>query len=161
MSKCERCGKEFFHKQSESQKPRFCGKLCSGKYRSKLSDFPLKNIQKNPKWIKNHFVSIPRGKNHWNWQGGIASLYQTLKNSLQWKRWRTAVFERDKYKCQDCGASGYLEPHHIIPIRSHRNKYELFNLKNGITLCRLCHQKTFWKEENFVVKYTAMVLTKG
>jgi len=55
--------------------------------------------------------------------------------------WRKAVFERDKYTCQECGqVSGYLQAHHIKPFAYFKELRT--ELSNGITLCRKCHNKT-------------------
>lgn len=82
-----------------------------------------------------------------------------IRQSFQWRDWRLAVFERDNYTCQECKArGGYLEPHHIIPVRS--NESRLFDITNGITLCRPCHQKTVWKEEQYQDKYMSMIVSQ-
>jgi 5-methylcytosine-specific restriction endonuclease McrA len=64
-----------------------------------------------------------------------------LRYSKMAKDWRTAVFERDNYTCQECHArGGRLEAHHIKPFGffpEHR-----FDINNGLTLCRDCHNKT-------------------
>ncbi len=55
--------------------------------------------------------------------------------------WRTKVFERDLYTCQNCGeVGGRLEAHHIKP-------WSLFSelrfaIDNGRTLCKDCHKQT-------------------
>lgn len=63
--------------------------------------------------------------------------------------WRNAVFARDKYTCQHCGAHGVnLNAHHIRPWYLYPN--ERFNENNGITLCKKCHarmHKAGWKSE--------------
>lgn len=97
------------------------------------------------------------GENHWNWKGGKSTYKHHLRSMLEWKQWRTAVFERDGYQCQECGVLGaYLEPHHILPIRT--NDEAVFDTNNGITLCRPCHQKTIWKEADYQEKYSAIVM---
>lgn len=103
-------------------------------------------------------MKIPKRskEKHWNWKGGITTEKHNLRNSLEWKKWRLEIFERDGYICQECRIQGgYLEPHHIFPIRS--NKDNLFNTNNGITLCRPCHQKTIWKESDYQEKYSKIV----
>ena len=55
--------------------------------------------------------------------------------------WRRAVFERDNYTCQWCGVRGsYLEADHIKPWAYFPDLR--FELSNGRTLCRLCHDTT-------------------
>lgn len=58
-----------------------------------------------------------------------------------YRDWRKAVFERDNYVCQDCGAKGgYLTAHHI---KSWAKYPELrYELSNGKTLCEPCHTRT-------------------
>lgn len=55
--------------------------------------------------------------------------------------WRKSVFERDDYTCQICLKKGsYLEADHIKPWAFFPElRYEL---SNGRTLCRPCHDKT-------------------
>ena len=54
----------------------------------------------------------------------------------RWEATRRAAFERDRYRCTNCGKAGRLEAHHEPPLRQGRDPYDL----NGIvTLCRGCH----------------------
>jgi hypothetical protein len=82
-----------------------------------------------------------KGKKHWNWKGGISSKWDKLHNSIEYKEWRFAVWKRDLFCCQHCGAnqsrSNPLHAHHIKP----KAKYPdlIFDVGNGITLCRNCH----------------------
>lgn len=81
------------------------------------------------------------------WKGGKTEEYRKLKNSIHWKNWRRAVFERDDYTCQDCGVRNkkgigktiQLHPHHIKLQSSHPKLR--FAVSNGITLCSDCHNK--------------------
>ena len=79
------------------------------------------------------------------WKGGMKRYIHTT-NTREYRRWRSAVFQRDNWVCQTCGARSeagkpiYLEAHHIKSWA----KYEKlrFNIDNGITLCKDCHKLT-------------------
>lgn len=81
-----------------------------------------------------------RGKNHFAFKDASTE-NQKIRASLAYKRWRTAVFERDNYTCQMCGARGIrLNADHIKP-------FSLFpdlrlDINNGRTLCVECHKGT-------------------
>jgi hypothetical protein len=85
-----------------------------------------------------------------------------FRKSVEYANWRTAVFERDNYTCQECGSHGGvdLEAHHIIPYSVHPEPEYSLNTDNGITLCKLCHDKTKLCEDDFYNKYTAIVEAK-
>lgn len=53
------------------------------------------------------------------------------------REWRVAVFERDGYRCQRCGAKGNVHAHHREPWAD-RPDLRL-DLANGETLCVDCH----------------------
>lgn len=61
------------------------------------------------------------------------------RNMPEYITWRKAVFERDSYTCQECGAKGDIQAHHIKHWSQHPS--ERFNIDNGITLCAECHKK--------------------
>lgn len=77
-------------------------------------------------------------KYHWNYQGGISAENHIIRNSTEIKIWRTKVFERDNYTCQNCGEKGgELNAHHI-KMFSQFPKLR-FDVSNGLTLCKQCH----------------------
>jgi group I intron endonuclease len=95
------------------------------------------------------------GEGNPNYKGG-----KTLNNpyfTLEYKEWRTFIFERDQYTCKQCGCkeSGNFEVHHILPRRSFPEL--TFDINNGITLCKKCHEATFGKEMNFVEKFQSLI----
>ena len=98
---------------------------------------------------------LNRGEGNPNWRGGITPEKKKLRRTLEWLAWRKQVFERDNYICRECESTKCaLEPHHIVPLRSGGTP---FDIKNGISLCRPCHQLTMGKEEQFVERYALLV----
>lgn len=79
------------------------------------------------------------GEDNGNWQGGITSENQRIRSTDEYKNWRISVFSKDNYICQCCGDSkgNNLESHHIENFSS--NEDLRFNVDNGITLCKNCH----------------------
>ncbi len=75
-----------------------------------------------------------------HWKGGRTSENRRLRASKEYANWRTAVFERDGYACQQCGAQGNLHAHHIIPFSVSTGSR--LDIENGQTLCVPCHHKT-------------------
>ena len=82
-----------------------------------------------------------REKNHL-WKGGITAINQCIRTSLEYKLWRTAVFERDNYTCIWGGKvhGNKLQADHIKPFADYPELR--FAIDNGRTLCESCHRKT-------------------
>ena len=102
------------------------------------------------------------GKNNPRWKGGITSLTKTIRHTFEYKEWRLMVFGRDNFTCKKCGKRGsYLHAHHIKTFSSIIQKYEittlrealnceaLWDINNGITLCKECHKKLRGEENEF------------
>ena len=87
-----------------------------------------------------------RGKNHWNWKGGISEPHEITRKSVEYKNWRRSVFTRDNYTCRQCGirsGNGHrvnIHAHHISPFS--KDDSRRFDVSNGLTLCIACHRKT-------------------
>jgi hypothetical protein len=74
-----------------------------------------------------------------------------ITDSAEYKEWRKKVYIRDFYKCKMPGCSSnskQIAAHHIYPKKLYPEKR--FEVSNGITLCKKCHEKTFGKETNFI-----------
>jgi len=68
-------------------------------------------------------------------------LDRLARYSPEAEEWRKAVFARDDYTCQICKVrGGYIEADHIKPWAYFPNLR--FELDNGRTLCRTCHNAT-------------------
>lgn len=91
--------------------------------------------------MRNADRTLTSGSNHYNWKGGVTPDWRKMRNSVEHKLWRIAVFERDDYTCQVCFRRG-LELH-ADHIKSFAMYPELrFAIDNGRTLCVGCHKKT-------------------
>ena len=66
------------------------------------------------------------------------SRYHQRLNVLgqRWQVLRRQVFERDGWRCVDCGRAGRLECDHVRPLELGGEAWELANLA---TRCRGCH----------------------
>jgi hypothetical protein len=94
------------------------------------------------------------GANNGMWKGGITKIDRLVRCMVEYKKWRSDVFQRDGWTCKTCGARGYVTAHHIkslhgILIENNimdvflaRACIELWNTNNGVTLCEECHKLT-------------------
>lgn len=147
---CTYCGnvreiiKSDYNENSENH---YCNKKCEGLHRRE---------------------TMPRGKDHWNYKG-TTPIYQAIRTLRQYKEWRTKVFERDNYVCRMCDKNSIeLMVHHIRTIREiiqfygiensmdAENCNELWNVNNGITVCKDCHKKIH-KQERLTKKYKEII----
>jgi len=118
----------------------------------------IKRSKSHKKWCKENPDKVKargakcRGENHYNWKGGSSNLNKSIRTMHENRKWMEAVKKRDK-NCQHCESIKKLESHHIIPLAMLLERYkitnrdeareckELWDIKNGITLCRKCHYK--------------------
>lgn len=147
-NKCE-CGK-WFHPQRIDQK--YCSKECAYKYRETGG----KKGKKYPHTQRARIVICPVcgkefraiheykdrksvycSKECWSKRGGKR---RKVIRTPEFRKWKSEVFKRDNYTCQECGANTMLEAHHI---KEKVNFPELeYDVDNGICLCHDCHRKT-------------------
>ena len=101
---------------------------------------------KNPFFGRHHLQETRRklghrGEKHWNWKGGLTDLNHKVRNRIEFRLWREAVFARDNWTCQKCKKRGVkIHAHHIKSLA--QNPELRFALDNGITLCLECHKFT-------------------
>jgi len=111
---------------------------------------------------KTHPNKSIKGDKHYNWKGGKTEIKHRIRTSMQYIKWRALIFKRDNWTCQTCGKRGSeIHAHHILPLNklikkvaiknlSLNDKFllimalpEIFDLNNGVTLCKSCHKLTF------------------
>jgi 5-methylcytosine-specific restriction endonuclease McrA len=152
---CEFCKKEYTPPYNNYARNRFCSRSCVSKSHppgrlgkpnseKQIAMAKLRKGELHPRWIKDRTEALDKKR---------------IRNVFEVKEWRTSVFHRDDFVCQECGVrGGKLEAHHIKPWRLFRELRHEVN--NGITLCRPCHLKTLQKEDLFEEKYSKIILTK-
>ena len=64
------------------------------------------------------------------------SRHHVRLNAARWRRVRREVFERDGWRCRECGKAGRLECDHVEPLEHGGAPWDMANLQ---TLCRTCH----------------------
>lgn len=127
----------------------------SEKTRKKMS------LAKKGKATWNKGIYGPRSH---SWKGGRTILTDLIRGTFHYRKWRSDVFRRDGWTCQTCGLRGHgrdIEAHHIVSLSdllsevqikeiSIEDKYflamaipRMFDISNGVTLCKDCHIATF------------------
>lgn len=91
------------------------------------------------------------GEGHPRWKGGITPENHRIRTSSEYKDWRMAVFQRDRFTCVKCGfRSQYNRTTIKCDIRAdHIKPFSLFpelrlEVSNGRTLCLPCDKIHGW-----------------
>ena len=144
---CKFCGQKFEAYKSKSRGLRkYCSKKCA-------NNCPIRKMKMRIKLLGK------TGEDSKRWQGGKSEVRHNLASLDEYKQWRADVFKRDNWTCQTCGKRGcYLEAHHIKEVYKLIDEYnikdsedaikckELWDISNGVTLCKDCHNLTKgWK----------------
>ncbi len=92
-----------------------------------------------------------RGEGAYNWKGGVSRLNTSIRQMNENRKWIDAVRARDG-ACARCGVTDDLESHHVVELAdlvgqlgiknrddARRHAAQLWDLDNGLTLCRPCH----------------------
>ena len=130
-----------------------------GKKHSKETKIKIGLAGKGKHWkLSSQQRKKRKGKNHWNWQGGVNKEHCSLRSQIEalfeYRQWRSDIFTKDNWTCQECLVrGGNLHAHHIkyfsVIIEEYNIKNiekaiqcsELWNINNGITLCQKCHKE--------------------
>jgi hypothetical protein len=137
------CGKTMHPAQAAALLAANMGRSLSGSHRARLSAA----LMGKPKSAE-HAARISagqrgvprphqRGANNGAWKGGTSYINDRW-DSHAYDEWRKAVKTRDKWRCRHCGRRTQLHAHHVRGWTSHPEMR--FDVSNGLTLCRSCHQ---------------------
>ena len=135
------CSRECWNiRARKTNKCKYCGKEI-------ITSNSVDKIYCSQKCLKSDYSETKKGENSHFWEGGKTKKSKLLRTRAEYREWRTKVFERDDYKCQDCGENTRtLVAHHI---KEQCNYPELiYDVNNGLTLCHECHTKT----DNYGIK---------
>jgi hypothetical protein len=133
----------------------------SSAHKIAVSSLDYKNKKREESLKRNAMPPHLKGELNGNWKGGISKLNNSLQSSFKYRQWRSDIFSRDNFTCQDCGdkTSGNLEAHHLKSKSLILQEYEittleqsfacdeLWNLNNGITLCVFCHRQRHQRKD--------------
>lgn len=124
------------------------GKKLSLEHREKLRIAHLGH--KHSKATRLKLSESHKGNKSVHWRGGVSTENHRIRDGIEIKLWREAVFKRDKWKCRKCDqVGGVLRAHHI---RNFAQWIELrFAIDNGVTFCDSCHlvfHKIFGRKDN-------------
>lgn len=130
--------------------PRFwLGKKMSDEHKKKLSLAHKKLFSQGYVQWNTGLKGYSGGESHYNWKGGTTAINDKIRHSIEYKLWRTAVFERDNFTCVWCGEKGgKLNADHIKKFADYPELR--FAIDNGRTLCEPCHKTT----DNYMRKGT-------
>ena len=143
------------------------GKKASKETREKMSKFRKgkatrpagwKHTEKARRKIKASYRGWNDGEKSHLWKGGISALSKLTRSCFKYRQWRSDVFTRDDFTCVFCGKKGcfieadhypktFAEIFHENEIKSLKQAIdceEFWNINNGRTLCRKCHDTTKW-----------------
>jgi len=97
-------------------------------------------------WVEG-MKNAPRksGPDHPMWKGGLAKSRQARYKEPEYIEWHDKCLVRDNYTCQKCGAKNGNGKKIVLQIHHKIHYWErpdlAYDLDNGITLCKPCHQK--------------------
>lgn len=153
---CKRCGRPFeATKEWHSYTRDYCSRECAKPRLTPIMcqqcsvDFTPRNSKQKfcCKQCADNAARVRQaGENSHFWLGGKTKASKLLRTSASFRQWRKAVFERDSYTCVECGDKCgpgnkvELHPDHIKPLSERPDL--AFEISNGRTLCKPCHEKT-------------------
>lgn len=159
LKNCAYCSEEYLGRKRTQYCSRRCGALGRPARPANTGSF---KVGQTP-WNAGQAVSGMSGKRHApetkekmrnsssghlgsNWKGGVTDENYRIRRSRKYADWRAAVFIRDNYSCQECGARSaagcrvILNADHIKPFAFYPDLR--FDVDNGRTLCEPCHRAT-------------------
>ena len=156
-SECIICKNKFNYYFSSRNVAKYCSRKCSAKNNTPAGwnkglkrwwNSPTEFKKDQAPWNKNQICLYLRGDNNYNWKGGITPIKNSIKKSLEYRRWRQTIFTRDNYTCVKCNYKSNTTINGKSDIQAdHIKPFAFFpelrlDTNNGRTLCINCHRNT-------------------
>jgi len=97
------------------------------------------SVKTRQKMSKNH--ANFRGTKSGRWNFDLTEVERELSKDrsmmLGYLVWRSAVYAKDNYVCQNCGSNNILNAHHLNNYKNYPEQRT--DINNGIVLCKTCH----------------------
>jgi len=126
--------------------------ICDHKWQSNFNNFQSSNCG-CPECSRLSRI----GEIHHRWNPNLTDqerLHRDYYYKADNKKWVKAVFKRDDHTCQSCNVrGGKLEAHHIAGWATHKS--ERFNVENGVTLCKPCHDSYHYDFNPSVIEHNS------
>jgi len=131
------------------------GKANKGRKHTKEFKNKLHNWYKKNGLTEKQKIALDRtGCKPWNFKGNKDWENKKIRKNQKYQKWQQDIYRRDKWICKSCGIkcerkniiahhlksfSKILEENKIKTLERALNCEELWNIDNGIVLCRGCH----------------------
>jgi len=143
LKECLSCSKKYCVIKAREKISKFCSRYCLGINNAKtrvITEETKRKISLSKKGKKRGYMPWLDGENHPQWKGGITTEKHKIRNSIDYRLWREAVFARDNWVCQKHKTKGgKLHPHHIKNFSQYPELR--FAIDNGITLSEKAHRE--------------------
>lgn len=147
---CTQCGKQFRPKKKNQ---RLCSSPCASRWNALNSEAIRSAFEEGKRATvrsrAEHLSQLYKGKPNLALRGrrrveNPQSATQEIRRGHEYTTWRTAVYERDNYTCQECNRRGnvLLNAHHVKPWATYPELR--FDVNNGMTLCVDCHKRVHY-----------------
>ena len=147
--KCFICSESFYAAKWEDKKglKKYCSPKCVNK--SRIGSIPpnkgIPMSEEQKKKVSESRRGLNIGAANPSWRGGVTPTNKKIRESIEYRLWREAVFARDNYSCQSCSKrGGVLHADHINPFSLFPELR--FAIDNGQTLCVSCHREKTKKD---------------